>query len=225
VLKNINFGTTGRFHKIATLIKVKNLLKDEKGQVMPFLAICLLIMIGFAAVSLGLSMAYRDRMIIRDALDAAAAAATSQAERAVSPTEYGEKKHNAKRDDEGNIIRPAYWTKTEGQYVDYVVLNDTELAQTLARSYFEKNMVHNGLSYKIKSWDLKIKFDKSRRLQVHKHRPHTEGIVDTWEKDFPRYVKVEITARIESKSPMGAILGKDMIVTGLSTTHYRELDN
>lgn len=189
---------------------------------MPFLAICLLIMIGFAAVSLGLSMAYRDRMIIRDALDAAAAAATSQAERAVSPTEYGEK-NNAERDDEGNIIRPAYWTKTENQYVKYVVLNDKDLAETLARSYFKKNMLHNGLKYELKSWDLKIILDKSRRLQVHKHRPNTEGIIDTWEKDFPRYAKAEITARIETRSPMGAILGKDTIITGMSTTHYREL--
>jgi len=204
---------------------IRLLLKDERGQLMPFLAICILIMLGFASVSLGLSTVYRDRMIIRDALDAAAAAATSQAEFAESPTEYGEKKHDAVKDKDGKVIKPAYWTKTEGQYVKYVVLNDAGLSETLARSYFEKNMLHNGLRYELKSWDLKIILDKSQRLQVHKHRPHTEGIIDTWEKDFPRHVKVEITARVESKSPTGAILGKDTIITGLSTTHYRELDS
>lgn len=209
--------------KEGALIKFKNLLKDEKGQVMPFLAVCLLIMIGFAALSLGLSMAYRDRMIIRDALDAAASAALAPVEALEDPTEYGERKHDAVRDREGNIIEPAYWTKTEKQYVTYVALNDVEQAETLARAYFDKNMSHNELNYEIKSWDLKLKHDKSRRLQVHKHRPHTEGIIDTWEKDFPRYVKAEITVQIERKSPMGAILGRDTIITGMSTTHDRGL--
>ncbi len=206
-----------------SLNQIRLLLKDESGQLMPFLAICILIMIGFAAVSLGLSIAYRDRMIVRDALDAAASAALASAEVVEDPTEYGEKKHKALKDKDGNVIKPAYWTKTENQYVKYVVLNDKDLAETLARSYFEKNMLHNGLKYELKSWDLKIILDKSRRLQVHKHRPNTEGIIDTWEKDFPRYAKAEITARIEIRSPMGAILGKDTIITGMSTTHYREL--
>lgn len=204
------------------LRKIRFLLKDEEGQLMPFLAICMVIMIGFGALSLSLSMIYKDRMNIRDALDAAALAALTPAEAKEEATWYDEEYIEPKTDANGNVLKSGYWKKTEFDAQPFVVLNNDE-AEAAALAYFEKNMRADNLKYKIKDWDLQIKFDQSNYLQVHKDRPHTEGIVDSWQKDFPRYVTVTINAKIETTSSMGAMFGRETIVTGLATKQYKEL--
>lgn len=53
------------------MAKLKELLKDEKGSITPIIASILIICILIGAVNISLSMVYRDRTVVRDALDAA----------------------------------------------------------------------------------------------------------------------------------------------------------
>lgn len=181
---------------------------------MPFLAVSMAIMLGFAALSIGLSMIYNDRMIIRDALDAAAAAALGQAAVEEQPTYFGEKKVKVGEDE-------YEWKKTKKQYKSRILVNESE-ADLVAKSYFNKNLGNNNISYKIKDWDIQINLENNQ-LQVTKNRPHTEGEVTTWEENFPRYVTARIKARVETEVPFSNINGKDTVITNLVATYKKSL--
>lgn len=189
------------------------LIRNEEGMLLPFLAICIAIMILFATLGLGLSAAYADRMVIRDALDAAASAALTQSETESMPTYYGE------RYIDGD---PGYWIKTTSNYKDRIKINKSQ-AEAAARAYLVKNLNNNGLQHTILDFNLSIEFDQGNKLQIHKHRPNTEGIITSWEEHFPRYVTATITARIEVPVPMGGIVEKETLVVGMATRHYKEL--
>lgn len=89
---------------------ISKILQNEEGQLLPFIAVIMILLILFTALQFGLSMAYLSRIKVRDALDSAVLSAVSLAERRTSPTYYGERK-KVIRDEEGNIVR-VEWVKT-----------------------------------------------------------------------------------------------------------------
>lgn len=65
--------------------KISKILQNEEGQLLPFIAVIMILLILFTALQFGLSMAYLSRIKIRDALDSAVLSAVSLAERRTSP--------------------------------------------------------------------------------------------------------------------------------------------
>jgi|GEM_PF-2551435 len=217
-------------------MRFKNLLQDERGQILPYLAVSLVIMILFAAVGLGGSAVYRDRMNVRDALDAAAAAALSEATRESKPTWYIERVTDWDnvpiRDEDGHIIghrsRPSEWGATTSGEKDYLVV-DRDRAEAAARAYFARNMVLDQMEYTILDWDFDLKYEE-RRVQLVKDRPHLPetspypGVsTKTWEENFPRWAEVTIRVRVETPVPMGSIVNQETVVTNLETSYRKSL--
>ncbi|MBO8160676.1 MAG: hypothetical protein H0Z24_03485 [Thermosipho sp. (in: Bacteria)] len=208
-------------------------LKDERGQMLPFLAIALLIIMAFGALGIGYADIYKDRSNIRDALDAAASAALSPARKKSKPTYYGERYRPPKYqyyDNSTNpptplippvLISPGYWYKVTGNERDYIDLDIGE-AQEAAEFYFKKNLALDGMEYKILEWDLDIDFEQ-RPLQVVKQRQNTEGVVTTWEENFPRWVSATLNVRLEMPVAWGTIVKNETIKTRLSTQTVKEL--
>lgn len=194
----------------------KDILRDESGQLLPFLAIVLLIMLSFGVYGLSSAIMHRDRMNVRDALDAAATAALSAASSEnvntwlyEVPTEY---------DENGD---PIAWGKRASGPKARIVFNDSK-GKELARGYFEKNMGMDGLQYRVVNWDVSAKLEP-RKLQISKKRPHTEGVVTSWEEGFPRWVEVTVIARVEIPIPLGKMLGREKTITRLSSRAVKEL--
>ena len=126
---------------------IKQFLKDECGQMLPYLAVSLVIMILFATYGLGQSVIYRDRMNIRDALDAAAAAALSTAAKESKDTWYYEKVIDWKKVitawDDGKPTEwdwvPIEWTPRSMSSRDYIAV-DSKQAETAALAYFSRKI-------------------------------------------------------------------------------------
>lgn len=160
----------------------------------------------FTAFQFGLVSAYLSRIKIRDALDSAVLSAASIAEIKEKPTYYGERKKKISDDP------PEYeWRKTTRDYVKYITLS-SGAARDIAEEYFIKNLQLARLKdWRLVSLDIGVT-EEQNMLQVHKNRPHTEGIVTSWEENFPRWVAVDAVALVEIPAPLGGILGKDKMM-------------
>lgn len=199
---------------------MRSLLRDEDGQMLPFLAVSLLIMLLFVALGFGLSAVYLNRLRVRDALDAAATAALSMAGKENLPTYLGERRVVV-RDEEGNII-DVYWEKTESGYEDRIIINQTE-ADAAAKAYFAKNMAADDLNYRLRDWNMELSLDRGNRLQVVRNRPNTEGVITSWEEDFPQWVSATVNARVEIPVPFGGIGGRKTMVVQLRSSAKKDM--
>jgi hypothetical protein len=199
---------------------IKKILKNEKGQLLPFIAVIMILLILFTALQFALSMAYLSRIKARDALDSAVLSAASIAERQTRPTFYGEKKV-VRRNSDGSI--EVVWIKTTSNYKPYLYLSRSDAIE-IAEEYFIKNLKLSNLKgYRILDLDITIKNDENNPIQVVKRRPVTEGIVDSWEENFPRWVRVEASAKVELPAPLGGILGRDTVVVELKANSRKHL--
>lgn len=199
---------------------IKKILKNEKGQLLPFIAVIMILLILFTALQFALSMAYLSRIKARDALDSAVLSAASIAERQTRPTFYGEKKV-VRRNSDGSI--EVVWIKTTSNYKPYLYLSRSDAIE-IAEEYFIKNLKLSNLKgYRILDLDITIKNDENNPIQVVKRRPVTEGIVDSWEENFPRWVRVEASAKVELPAPLGGILGRDTVVVELKANSWKHL--
>jgi hypothetical protein len=201
--------------------RIIEFIKDEKGQLMPFLAVSMLIMIGIGILSFTLTKVYSDRMVIRDALDAAAAAALNNADYETNPTEFGEVQVLVGVNQNGDNVYK--WEKTEKRYKSRITI-DESVSRSSAKAYFSKNMSNNGLQHKIKQWDMQIIHDQNHVVEVYKHRPNTENVYNkTWTEQYPRFVKARITAQVEVPvTEIGAIFGKETMTIAL-TSEYKKI--
>lgn len=199
---------------------IKKILKNEKGQLLPFIAVIMILLILFTALQFALSMAYLSRIKARDALDSAVLSAASIAERQTRPTFYGEKKV-VRRNSDGSI--EVVWIKTTSNYKPYLYLSRSDAIE-IAEEYFIKNLKLSNLKgYRILDLDITIKNDENNPIQVVKRRPVTEGIVGSWEENFPRWVRVEASAKVELPAPLGGILGRDTVVVELKANSRKHL--
>lgn len=197
--------------------RVRKILKSESGQLLPFIAVIVILLILFTALQFGLSTAYLSRVKVRDALDAAVLSAVSLADIEKVPTKYGEKR----KTDENGVH---YWVKTTANRKDRLTIS-SGAAEDIAEDYLRKNLkLSNINSYKIISFDIKIVKDPYK-VQINKRRPHTEGITRSWEENFPRWIRVEGTARVEVPAPMGGIFGKDTMIVEVSANSRKNLMN
>lgn len=183
---------------------------------LPYIAVIMLILILITALQFGLSTVYLTRIKIRDALDSAVLSAASIAEIQQKPTYYGEKRE---KKDDGTYT----WVKTTSGYTDYITLSEND-AREIAEEYLKKNMsMSNIKNWKIVSLDVKITYN-SNIVQVHKHRPHTEGTITSWESNFPQWVIASATAKVDVPAPMGGILGKDRMIVSVYSQSKKQVN-
>lgn len=177
---------------------------------LPFLAVSVLILLGWTAVQLGLSKVYLERTRLRDAADAAALAAINSAYGESAPTYLGERWVPPEYDENGKKISDGYWTKTRSGYVDRIAM-PTATMKSEAQRYLERNLQANGIShYKVLSFSVQVQ-QEPRELQVHVHRPHTEGRIETYMEPFPRWVRARVTAKLEVPVPLGNVASTQMM--------------
>ncbi|MHB1126967.1 MAG: hypothetical protein ACYC2T_08420 [Bacillota bacterium] len=217
---------------------LKEFKNNDSGQMLPFLAVSLTIMILFGAMSLGLSLVYMERTNVRDALDAAVTAALGAAQKETKATSYSEVEtewdHDVlKRDKFGNPVEwgpwyPIAWDTVEQNMQPRIII-DQALAEAVARAYFDQNMVLDGIEYKVLDWQLDLNVE-NRLLQMAKNRPHFPDsgpypgeAVKTWEENFPWWVEATIHARVEIPVTMGELVGKETMITNITASAVKEL--
>ncbi|MDN5344562.1 MAG: hypothetical protein PWQ18_673 [Clostridia bacterium] len=173
------------------------LLKDSRGQLLPFVAVALLIMMGFAALGMGLSRVYLDRTRVRDAVDAAATAALSPAVKKVRPT-YHLWYEVCTKDG-------CYCRYRRFNYKPYIDLSSSN-AEGAARAYFEKNLSADNIAgYKVLSWNVDINFDPHTEQVTYDNE--CDGYSYTKNEPFPRRVTAEVNVKVEVPVPLGNIGG------------------
>ncbi len=167
---------------------LKYLNKDEKGSLLPMIAIILILTISLGAVNFALVVMYRDRAVVRNALDAGTTSSLAAvAVEKHKPIYYGERERVIEKISiicgmkEIEVPRVTEWLNTESDIKNYIQL-DVSRANNVAKQYFEKNIELSNLDYNIKSWDFVVTYDEKRVYTVKKRRnvrrPHFKlGII------------------------------------------------
>lgn len=215
---------------------IKKILKDETGSIMPFISILLIIFILIGAYQISTTFVYRDRTVIRDALDSAVtsglAAGVTKESKSTSYSEY----HVVETDDKGNVIAD-YWVPTESASRYYIYI-DKSKAESVAKEYFNKIISKNNVKASLISWDFSVQYDDERYLGVYNDRSHTSDPAMWWKTEFgdsqpegwnnkvryPRWVKVSATAKVSVPAPMGIILGKSNLQFSWHSEGIKELN-
>lgn len=226
-------------------------LRDERGSFTPMAAILTLIILGFMAFMLGTSLMYQRRMVVRDAIDAAATSALAAgASEVFKDTNYYEVRvciqwhYDHWTDAEGNshsrkVCDLYEWQPRQGDKENYILF-DESTAESVARQYLKANLDANNMTYKIKDFEFDYKYDEDRFLTVESDRPETGkappnwwrnefgdggslGAVGTKDVRFPRWVEVSVKTAIEIPIPMGKILGRDTVTIYYQTVAEKEL--
>lgn len=231
---------------------LRKLHSDIKGSMTPFIAILLILMILVGAYRFSLMLVYRDRTIVRDALDAAVTSALAGAasEKWIETYYYEalvctQSHEESYEDEDGNTVTYTVcdlweWMPFETASKNYVHLN-RGLAESIARDYFEKNMKFNKKNFKIKKFNFNYEYDKGRYITVESDRENTSapyswwfsefgdsspgslGAVDSKSVRFPRWVKVYIDVDVEVSIPMGAMLGRKTMNIKWDASAVKEL--
>lgn len=161
--------------------KTQKFIKDRDGSVLPIIAVVLILVIILGAVNFALVVMYRDRAVVRNALDAGAtsslAAVAKEREKAIYYGEYsycskGYWKTKTNKDGEPYdvwVCTETTWINTESGKKNYVHLN-VNTANNVAKEYFKKNMELSNFKYSIKNWNYSVKYDDKRIYEVRKNR-------------------------------------------------------
>lgn len=172
----------------------RDLATDERGSILPMIAVILILTIILGAVNFSLVVMYRDRAMVRNALDAGAtsslAAVAVEKEKAINyeevlittDTEYIKciQWEEVGLDQDGEPIYEEFdnsfttpteqvWKNTESDIKNYIQLNVGQ-ADSVAKEYFEKNMKGNSLKYDVKNWNYHATYDDKRIYTVKKNR-------------------------------------------------------
>lgn len=159
-------------------MKKKKIL-NERGQMLPFIAFMIVILILFSAFSIGTTMMFMQRKAVEDALDAAilsvAMASVEEKQRATYYYDYV------------NWICTAYaWTlwgpvcvggyyrvgEDERYYNNYIYVNEN--AETVLEEAFLRNLEKNSHKAVVKELDLEIEYDDERFLLVRKYKDYLD---------------------------------------------------
>ncbi len=131
---------------------------------LPMIAVIIILLVMIGCVNLSLSIMYRSRTTVRNALDTAILSSLASAsQEKVRPVNYGEYNsctagywvNRTCTDSEGNKYDCSYYVCTERTYFNsendfknYIYLNKT-LAQNVANQYLIENLDVNKLNYRL----------------------------------------------------------------------------
>jgi hypothetical protein len=169
---------------------LRQLVREEKGQILPYIAFTILIIITVASYALSTSVMFLERKKVEDALDTALLSAALAAVKEVKvPTNYSDDlvKHCTKweertrkytyTDDEGNVVEDYYtyrvcvdWyhevVEEKRGYKNYIYA--TQATRSIIEDYFFKNLHANSKGAIVRNLDVQITYDDERYLNVKK---------------------------------------------------------
>lgn len=226
---------------------MKLFLKNEKGSILPLIAVVLILFILIGAYELSSIFVYRDRAVVRDALDSAATSALAAGFVVQSyPTNYSEVQVPIMGSDaKGNPIVIGYrWEAQESAPKKNIYL-DRSKAESIAKENFNKVLSGNNIKGSLIDWNFTVTYDDERYLNVTQNRSHTplapswwissfsDSQPDPWTTPtsneqkmvrFPRWVKVGITVKYRDPVLMGGVFGKTTQDFSWTTEAVKELD-
>lgn len=196
------------------------LLNDETGSVLPLIAVVIIIFILVGAYQIGNIFVYRDRAVVRDAIDSACTSAlvsgtvlethsTNYTEQHIviwsTPTEFSP-----------SVLIADYWIPLESN-TKYNLHLDQGNAEAAAKSNFQKIIAGNNIKASLISWNFSVVYDNDRYINVSQSRFNTSLAGSWWaypsnngniSVQAPRWVKVTITASVSVPVLLGGTFGK-----------------
>lgn len=156
-------------------------IKNEKGQLLPFIAVAMVIMLLFSSFAIAVSMSFRERKLVQDAIDSALLSAVLvSTEKRSAPTRYIQTSYltdprtitcPGDPPTQVTIYRRRVYETSATDYRNYIVI-DQNKARTIFETYFKLNLSSNSGSARIIDWSLDIKYDNERYLNVIKDLPN-----------------------------------------------------
>ncbi len=210
-------------------------LRNKRGAITPSFVIVVMLMMLVGSYFFSLMKAYENRLIVRDAVDAAVTSAlASGAATRVKPVYYYEalvcvRSHTETDEDTGEtyVVCDEYaWVPRESNHKNYICIRPAA-AEQAARKYLELNLKNNTQDYRLKNFVMSIDYDKGRPISVESDRENTHAPHSWWFSEFgdseppaltdvsirqvrfPRWAKVYVEATVEMKIPFGSLLGSD----------------
>jgi len=234
------------------MTKLRKLIQDEKGSITPIIASILIACILIGAVNISLSMVYRDRTVVRDALDAACTSSLVGAtEERWRPLEYSEQPIINVT---GTYDVSFEYIPVEDKEKSYIFIN-RELAEEIAEEVFKKNLELNAVPYKLNDFNIEIEYEPhtASKHSVLKERYEVTKQPDNWwiteelynpdeigqvpsswnvniyrdvkQVKFPRWVRVRAIANVELSTPLGKLVGsRESVDVVLRSEAVRELE-
>ncbi len=227
---------------------LKMILNDTRGSMLHFIATIIIIFVGIGVYNLSISVIYRDRAVIRDAIDSAVisslAGATSEHTKATNYYEGRVCVEESEPDKDGNTHCIEHeWVARQNNNKNYIYVNKST-ADSIAKEYFNKIIDEKGLKVQIVNWNYNIVYDSDHYVSVTKNRSHTGNPPNWWLGElgdtnpndwggssyesknvrFPRWVKASLTARVKVNVPMGKILGKEYFDIQWTSKALKELN-
>lgn len=212
-------------------------LWNRKGSLTPSFVLIVMLMLMTGSYFFCLAKVYENRLVVRNAVDAAVTSAlAAAAEKREKDTYYYEElvcvqSHRETDTDTGEtyqICDKWGWAPRGGRAQAYVFLNGS-LAETTAKKFLEVNVKSNSKDIRIVETRIEYTYDNQRYLMVESVR-HNTGSPDSWWKNefddpsppplvpistrtvrFPRWVKVKMRVTAEIRIPLGVIVGTDKI--------------
>lgn len=169
-------------------------LKNNRGSMLPMIAVLVALSFLLGLVNFTLAVMYRDRALVRNALDAGTTSSLAAvAEEKFRAIKYGEEDIVTETvyikcinkyfvgydywgypeyetvDESFDAPRVIVWENTFNDIKNYIQL-DVSNAEKVAKEYFEKNMKLNDLKYTVKDWSYSVTYDDKRIYDVKKDR-------------------------------------------------------
>lgn len=193
---------------------LKKLIKDESGQLLPFIAVAITIMLLFSSFAIATSMSFKERKTVQDVVDAALLSAMLvSAEERSAPTRYTQTYTNASpksitcTDSEGNSYTTTVYTRRlyntkPSNYSNYMYI-DVAKAKDVYETYLKLNLTNNSSSARIIDWDISVRYDNNRYLNVTKDLPdlHTANYTTNHTRCGKSYTRRHIFDDVKNPSP------------------------
>lgn len=217
--------------------KAMELLDNERGAITPSFVLMVMLMMLCGAYFFSLMKVYENRLIVRDAVDAAVTSALAAgAETRQKSTLYYEElvcvrshtEHDEETGESYTVCDEWAWVPRQGRVRKYVAIRPGA-AEAAARRYLALNLEGNTRDVTVKDFQITVTYDAGRPLTVESERRNTETPDSWWQAEFgdsdpppltavstrmvrfPRWARAEATAVVEVRIPLGRLLGQDTI--------------
>lgn len=159
---------------------MKKQFLNERGQMLPFIAFMIVILLLFSAFSIATTMMFMQRKVVEDALDAAILSVTmASIEERHKPIYYYDylvwhcTEYEYYTDKDGNehkrCIAGEYHVEEGERYPKNYIYVKSD-AESVLREFFLRNLQRNAPDAELQRLNLEIEYDDERFILVKKHR-------------------------------------------------------
>lgn len=153
---------------------------------MPFIAVLVLLAISLGAVNIALLNLFRDKTIVRDAVDAACTSALAGGAKLSKKATYYNESYDPVEWEEIEVDGRKMWVPVKWEwrphsshYEEYIALTKGN-ANSIANAYLKKNLELSNVKYSSCKLTVDLEFDQKRTFIVIKDRSNVEDIPPYW---------------------------------------------